>query len=131
MDISDFFLATSKTLNYLDSPITGPFFVIFIGVWVYLRHYLNLRILCSILTEFKTVGEWELNWDTQQYKCWISQYITFFLIASLQCVNLYWLFLIFRILKRYVFGGVTADERSDDESEGDSESGNEDSKKNQ
>lgn len=129
MDVSDFFLATSKTLNYLDSPITGPFFVVFIGVWVYLRHYLNLRILWSVLTEFKTVGEWELNWVTQQYKCWISQYITFFLIASLQCVNLYWLFLIFRILLRYVFGGVTRDERSDDES--DSESSNDESKKNQ
>ncbi|CUM68473.1 uncharacterized protein PRCAT00006198001 [Priceomyces carsonii] len=131
MDVSDFFLATSKTLNYLDSPIQGPFFVIFVGIWIYLRHYLNLRILWSVLTEFRSVGEWDLNWDTQQYKCWISQPITFFLISALQLVNMYWLFLIFRILYRYVYGGVTKDERSDDE-ESDSESSEDDevSKKN-
>ena len=57
--------------------ITGPFFVIFIGVWIYLRHYINLQILWSVLTEFRTVGDFELNWITQQYKCWISQPITF------------------------------------------------------
>lgn len=117
MDISDFFLATSKTLNYLDSIITGPFFVIFVLVWIYLRHYLNLIILWSVLTEFKTVGHWELNWITQQYKCYISQPIVFFLIGALQLVNAYWLFLIFRILSRYVKGNAPKDERSDDESE--------------
>ncbi|KAK6456352.1 acyl-CoA-dependent ceramide synthase [Scheffersomyces xylosifermentans] len=130
MDVSDFFLATSKTLNYINSPFTGPFFVVFVSVWIYLRHWINLRILYSVLTEFRTVGEWELNWDTQQYKCWISQPIVFFLIGALQLVNAYWLFLIFRILWRYIDGGVTKDERSDDEdSEG--ESSEEESKKSQ
>lgn len=130
MDVSDFFLSTSKTLNYLDSPFTGPFFVIFVGVWIYLRHYQNLRILWSVLTEFRTVGEWELNWDTQQYKCWISQPIVFTLIFALQILNAYWLFLIFRILSRYIVGGVTEDERSDDEDEEISETESQD-KKNQ
>lgn len=117
MDVSDFFLATSKTLNYLDSPATSYFFVTFVGVWIYLRHYVNLRILWSVITEFKTVGDYTLNWDTQQYKCYISQPIVFFLIGALQLVNGYWLFLICRILKRYIVGGVAADERSDDESD--------------
>ncbi|WLF76455.1 sphingosine N-acyltransferase lag1 [Lodderomyces elongisporus] len=117
MDVSDFFLAISKTLNYLDSSLTGPFFVLFIGVWIYLRHYINLRILWSVLTEFRTVGEWELNWETQQYKCYISQPITFFLIFALQLVNIYWLILILRILYRYIFSGDKKDERSDDEEE--------------
>lgn len=121
MDVSDFFLATSKTLNYLDSPITGGFFAIFVFVWIYLRHYLNLKILWSVATEFRTVGVWELNWDTQQYKCWISQPITFFLIGALQLVNIYWLWLIFRILHRYIFVGETKDERSDSESEDEEE----------
>ncbi|CUM56667.1 unnamed protein product [Debaryomyces tyrocola] len=129
MDVSDFFLATSKTLNYLNSPLTGPFFVLFVGIWIYLRHYLNLRILWSVLTEFRNVGEWELNWDTQQYKCWISQPIVFFLIGALQIVNAYWLFLIFRILWRYVAGGVTKDERSDDEDDEETESGEDETKK--
>ncbi|KAJ5894747.1 hypothetical protein N7495_006438 [Penicillium taxi] len=116
-DISDFFLATSKTLNYLDSYITIPYFATFVGMWIYLRHFLNLKILWAVLTEFRTVGPFELNWETQQYKCWISQYITFGLLASLQAVNLFWLFLILRILANYVFNNITKDERSDDEEE--------------
>ncbi|RAL12967.1 TLC domain-containing protein [Aspergillus homomorphus CBS 101889] len=114
-DISDFFLATSKTLNYLDHWITAPYFGIFVGMWIYLRHYLNLKILWAVLTEFRTVGPFELNWETQQYKCWISQYITFALLASLQAVNLFWLFLILRILKNYIISDIRKDERSDDE----------------
>lgn len=117
MDVSDFFLATSKTLNYLDSPLTSYFFVTFVGVWVYLRHYINIRILWAVMTEFKTVGDYTLNWDTQQYKCYISQPLVFTLIFALQLVNAYWLFLICRILKRYIVVGVPEDERSDDESE--------------
>ncbi|CAI5755698.1 unnamed protein product [Candida verbasci] len=121
MDVSDFFLALSKTLNYLNSAYTPQFFILFIFVWIYLRHYQNLRILYSVLTEFRTVGEWDLNWDTQQYKCWISQPITFFLIFALQLVNIYWLFLIFRILYRLFVSGEQKDERSDNESEEESE----------
>lgn len=113
-------MQTSKLFNYLDLMITGPFFFVFILVWTYLRHFINLRILYSILTEFSTVGPYTLDWDTQQYKCWISQIITFALLASLQAVNLFWLFLIFRIAYRYVasWGDVKEDERSEyDESE--------------
>ncbi|KAJ5718375.1 Sphingosine N-acyltransferase lac1 [Penicillium malachiteum] len=116
-DVSDFFLATSKTLNYLDAYFTIPYFGVFVGTWVYLRHVLNLKILWAVLTEFRTVGPFELNWETQQYKCWISQYITFALLASLQAVNLFWLYLILRILANYIFNSVTKDERSDDETE--------------
>lgn len=95
--------------------ITAPYFGVFVGVWIYLRHVLNLKILWAVLTEFRTVGPFELNWETQQYKCWISQYITFALLASLQAVNLFWLFLILRILKNYLFTNVKKDERSEDE----------------
>ncbi|KAF2148248.1 longevity-assurance protein 1 [Myriangium duriaei CBS 260.36] len=120
-DISDFFLATSKVLNYIDSPVTIPYFVFFIGVWTYMRHYLNLRILYATATEFRTVGPFELNWDTQQYKCWISQYITFALLAVLQAVNLFWMFLILRILYRYAITKVATDDRSDSEEEDEDE----------
>jgi len=128
-DISDFFLATSKILNYLDSPITIPYFVTYIGIWTYLRHYLNLVILKSLLPpgripftniatgEFATVGPYELNWETQQYKCWISQVITFFLLAALQAINMFWSVLLIRILRRYLLAGEVKDERSEDEPE--------------
>lgn len=87
-------------------------------MWGYLRHYINLKILYSILTEFATVGPYELNWETQQYKCWISQAITFALLAALQAVNLFWWFLICRIAYRFVVANEMDDDRSDyDDSE--------------
>ncbi|TKX22079.1 sphingosine N-acyltransferase-like protein FUM17 [Elsinoe australis] len=123
-DISDFFLATSKVLNYIDSSITAPYFFLFMCIWTYLRHYINLKILYSVLTEFRTVGPWELNWTTQQYKCWISQYICFGLLATLQAVNLFWLYLITKIALRFVWTKEElADERSDDEEEEEEEEG--------
>ena len=101
----------------------GPYFVFFMGVWAYLRHWVNLRILWSILTEFKTVGPYELNWETQQYKCWIAQYITFTLLAAIQGLNLIWWFYICRIAYRFAVTQVAEDERSEyEESEGESES---------
>jgi acyl-CoA-dependent ceramide synthase len=92
------------------------------AVWGYMRHYVNLKILYSILTEFQTVGPWELNWETQQYKCRLSQYITFSLMASLQAINLFWWFLICRIAYRFVVNDGLADERSEyEDSEGEEE----------
>lgn len=102
-------------MNYIDCAIVGPFLFVFMCVWAYMRHYLNLRILWSLLTEFRTVDGFYLDWETQHYKCWISQYITFGLLAVLQSVNCYWFFLILRIAKNYVFAGVKKDERSADE----------------
>lgn len=82
-------------------------------VWGYLRHYVNLRVLYSIFTEFKTVGPYELNWETQQYKCLLSQVITFSLLASLQAVNLFWWFLICRIAYRFIRYSTADDDRSE------------------
>jgi acyl-CoA-dependent ceramide synthase len=84
-------------------------------VWIYLRHYLNLRILFSLFTEFKTVGPYELNWETQQYKCTISFVITLALLSCLQALNLFWLFFIIRIAYRFVVHNVAKDDRSDAE----------------
>lgn len=83
-------------------------------IWIYLRHYINLHILWSTLTEFRTIGLYELNWEGQQYKSWFSQVITFTLLASLQAVNLFWLFLILRIAKNYIIANLDpVDVRSD------------------
>lgn len=119
MDVSDFLLCLSKTCNYLESVFTTPVFVIFVVCWVYLRHYINLKILWSVLTEFRTEGNYVLNFATQQYKCWISLPIVFVLIAALQLVNLYWLALIIRILYRLLWKGIQKDERSESESDED------------
>ncbi|KHO00721.1 Longevity assurance, LAG1/LAC1 [Metarhizium album ARSEF 1941] len=120
-DISDFFLATSKVLNYLDHPLVAPYFFLFVCVWIYLRHVVNLRILWSLMTEFRTVGPFELDWATEQYKCWISQYISVALLASLQALNLFWLFYIIRIAYRFIRDSTADDERSDDDDDDDDE----------
>ncbi|CRK25387.1 hypothetical protein BN1708_003960 [Verticillium longisporum] len=114
-DISDLFLATSKLLNYIDHPLTGPYFAVFMFVWIYLRHYINLRIIWSLLTEFQTIGPFELNWATEQYKCRISQVITLGLLSFLQALNLFWLFFIIRIAYRFLRDSKATDDRSEDE----------------
>jgi very-long-chain ceramide synthase len=80
-----------------------------------MRHYLSLRILWSEFNEFKTVGPYELNWATGQYKCSISHYISTALLASLQCLNIFWLYYILRIAYRFLLTNVAQDDRSDDE----------------
>jgi acyl-CoA-dependent ceramide synthase len=84
-------------------------------VWIYLRHYLNLRILFSLFTEFKTVGPYGVNWETQQYKGTLSFVITLSLLSSLQALNLFWLFFILRIAYRFAVHNVAKDDRSDAE----------------
>ncbi|KAJ5368645.1 uncharacterized protein N7496_008405 [Penicillium cataractarum] len=117
-DISDFFLAVSKSFHYIDSELVIPFYALNVGTWIYLRHYLNLRILWSLLTEFRTVGPYELNWETQQYKCWISNIITFALLAMLQSLNLFWLYCLLRSAWKFISTGEKKDDRSEDESDG-------------
>ncbi|KAK4189553.1 TLC domain-containing protein [Podospora australis] len=114
-DISDFFLATSKTLNYIDHPLTGPYYFTFMCVWIYLRHYLNIRILMSLFNEFKTVGPYELNWETGQYKSELAFYITGSLLSALQALNLFWLFFIIRIAYRFIRDKEATDDRSEAE----------------
>lgn len=110
-------LQTCLTLGYIQSPLVQPYFFLFSSVWVYLRHYMNLRMLYSIVTEFQTVGPFDLNLATEQYKCWISQYVTFSLLAMLQALNLFWFFLILRIAYNIVVKNVKRDVRSDGEDE--------------
>lgn len=62
-----------------------------------------------------TVGPYELNWVTEQYKCWLSQWISTALLASLQALNLFWLYHILRIAYRIVFFNVIEDDRSDND----------------
>lgn len=80
-----------------------------------MRHYLNLCIIFSLFTEFKTVGPYEINWETQQYKGLLSNVITFGLLAALQALNLFWLFFIVRIAYRFVVYSIAEDDRSEAE----------------
>lgn len=116
-DVSDFFLATSKALNYLDHWIIGPYFAFFIAVWIYTRHYINLGIIFSIAREFRTVGPFFLDWDRGFYKCELAQLIAGTLLGAIQALNLFWLWFILRIAKRFVLSAEAVDERSEDEAD--------------
>lgn len=84
-------------------------------MWIYLRHYLNLQILYSLITEYPTVGPYELNWENEQFKCPLGNVLTFGLLAALQSLNLFWLYCLFRSAYKFVFLGIAKDDRSDDE----------------
>jgi len=133
-DLSDFFFAVrissigifcsqapltntqvSKVLNYLDHPLVAPYFAFFVCSWIYLRHYLNLRILYSEFNEFKTVGPYGIVWEIGQYKGPLSHYISTGLLGTLQAINLFWLFLICRVCYRFVLFNNLQDDRSDNE----------------
>ena len=82
-------------------------------IWIYLRHYLNLRIIYSLFTEFKTIGPYVMDWEAGQFKCPLSFGITLSLLGSLQALNLFWLFFILRIAYRFAVHKVAQDDRSD------------------
>lgn len=124
-DISDLLLAICKSLVYVNSRFIAHSFVIAVAGWVYLRHYLNIRILVSLVTEFRTVGPYELDWETEQYKCWISNVVTFVLLAALQGLNIFWLGALLRSAYRLVFLKIVKDDRSEDEEEESGEGGKE------
>lgn len=122
-DISDFFLSVSKSLNYIESKLQGWSFALCIAMWIYLRHYINLRILYSTLPggEFSTVGPYVLDWDTEQYKCPLANAIAFGLLAALQALNIFWLYCLMRNAYKFVVLGEAKDDRSEAEDEGEVE----------
>ena len=108
---------TSKSLHYVNSRFVGPYFALCIGMWVYLRHYLNLRILYSLLWEYRTVGPYGMDWEAGQYKGVLSNVVTFVLLASLQALNLFWLYCLLRAAYKLVVLNIAKDDRSDDDDE--------------
>jgi len=97
-------------------------FVWFIGVWTYMRHYLNVRILWSVWNEYALAAPETRQWDPPR-GVWLAgwlRYQIFGALFALQMVNIFWYFLIWRVLYRAVFASVIADDRSDDEDEPDS-----------
>jgi very-long-chain ceramide synthase len=56
-----------------------------------------------------------MDWEAGQFKCPLSHYISTALLASLQGLNLFWLYYILRIAYRFVFYHVAEDDRSDND----------------
>jgi acyl-CoA-dependent ceramide synthase len=104
-------------LNYLDHFLVGPYFALFVCVWIYTRHYLNIVLLISEFNEFKTVGPYGMDWYGESFKGPLSHYLSTVLISGLQALNLFWLFHILRIAWRFIAYTDLADDRSDEEDE--------------
>ncbi|BGP42499.1 sphingosine N-acyltransferase lag1 [Rhodotorula kratochvilovae] len=129
MDLPDICLALSKCLNYLDLQRTSEAsFVFFLGVWTYMRHYLNLRILWSVWHEFDLVPAQFRSWTSGDHKGWWlfygfgsgaiprwMKYQIFAPILALQLVNAFWTYLILRILFRILRGVNATDIREEEE----------------
>ncbi|GAA5892554.1 hypothetical protein JCM8208_005849 [Rhodotorula glutinis] len=128
MDLPDICLALSKCLNYLDLQRTSEAsFVFFLVIWTYMRHYLNLRILWSVWTEFDLIPERYRSWTTEGNAWWLWEGLgtgavpkwmrlqIFAPILALQLVNAFWTYLILRILVRILSGKNARDVREEDE----------------
>ncbi|KAJ3799101.1 longevity assurance proteins LAG1 LAC1 [Lentinula aff. detonsa] len=124
MDIPDAFFAFSKLLNYLRAERAKVVsFIIFICVWTYFRHILNFYILYSVWFEYDLIPEsskvW--IWANGTYLDWWMKYQVFAPLFLLQLLNLFWYYLIMRVLHRAAVGSELDDVRSDDEDEGEDE----------
>ncbi|KAH9951612.1 longevity assurance proteins LAG1 LAC1 [Amylocystis lapponica] len=125
MDVPDTFLAFSKLLNYIQwerSKVAT--FAIFVVIWTYFRHWQNLVILHSVWTEFDLIPATSRRWSPEDGVWMVGwmKYQIFIPILLLQFLNLFWYFLILRILVRAIATPETdkvTDVRSDDEDDDD------------
>lgn len=86
----------------------------------YFRHYLNIWILWSVWAQFDLIRPSERSaFDplNDKWLSWWMKWQIFTPIFLLQLINLFWYFLIWRILVRAVFYRDLKDERSEDEEE--------------
>ncbi|KAJ7035756.1 hypothetical protein C8F04DRAFT_1097280 [Mycena alexandri] len=115
MDVPDLLLAVSKMLNYLqlERPKVVSF-AVFVVAWTYFRHYISIRILWSLRYDkahqifSPRTGIYMALWMRDQM---------FYALCVLQVLNLFWYYLILRILFRTIFHAETDDNRSDAEEE--------------
>jgi len=120
MDLPDSFLGFSKLMNYINYERTKVVsFVVFLGVWTYFRHYLNIVMLWSVWTQFDLMPETSKQWSPKDgvWLVWWMKYQIFVPILLLQFLNLFWYYLVLRIAYRAVLGVSVTDDRSDDEDE--------------
>jgi len=124
MDLPDSLLGLTKVLNYIQWDKTKiAVFVVFIGLWTYFRHYLNLVMLWSVWTQFDLMPESSKRWSPNDgvWMVWWMKYQIFAPIVLLQLLNLFWYVLILRILVRAVTDVKVTDSRSDNEDDGETD----------
>ncbi|KAF8913992.1 TLC domain-containing protein [Gymnopilus junonius] len=121
MDLPDAFFAFSKLLNYIQWDTAKLYaYAIFFAIWTYFRHYLNIRILWSVWYELPNIPEWTRKWSWSEGVYLVSwmRYQVFIPLLLLQFLNLFWYYLMTKILIRGLTSKPVDDIRSDDEGEG-------------
>jgi len=119
MDLADIVLAFAKCLNYIKYQRSSEVvFGIMLCTWTYFRHYLNLKILWSVWTQYDVYVPATARYFRPQDRVWLApwmKYQVFVPIMLLQFVNLFWYYLIWRIVVRIIIGQDLKDIRSSDE----------------
>ncbi|KAJ7190987.1 TLC domain-containing protein [Mycena pura] len=119
MDVPDAALALSKLLNYLClARAKVVSFVVFVVLWTYFRHYLSIRILWSLWYEFEELVPRHAQIFSPRAGLYMPPWMRdqmFGALCVLQGLNLFWYYLIIRILVRSIMTSETDDNRSDDE----------------
>ncbi|KAG1752705.1 longevity assurance proteins LAG1 LAC1 [Suillus paluster] len=132
MDIPDAFLAFSKLLNYMGwHRLKVASLVVFLVAWtpsVTSGIGLNLVILWSVWFEFDLIDESNRVWapDTGAWLVWWMKYQMVFPISILQMLNIFWYYLIWRIVIRSLRDVEVTDVRSDDEDDSDDDDDDDD-----
>lgn len=114
-DIADIFLETAKVFNYcstnkrftwLKSWVVDPLFGVFaVSFFVTRLVYYPYSIIGSVFFEGCSI-----------FKCTFhSCYFFIFLLLALQCLHIFWFYLIARMIWKLANGTMTKDERSDDD----------------
>ncbi|KAJ2798397.1 Sphingosine N-acyltransferase lag1 [Coemansia guatemalensis] len=125
MDFPDIFLSSAKLLRYLGyMTVPNILFGAFTVSWVFTKHYLCLKMMLSIWTE----GPQEIPYEKQfprypnSYASYPIVIVIWIILCVLQAILIYWFVMILRVLQRVLIQGKdAADNRSDDEEDGESD----------
>ncbi|KAL4966471.1 TLC domain-containing protein [Aspergillus stella-maris] len=120
-DVSDALLAFAKCISYATKNpyISMPYFALFVGNWIYWRHYIGGITFWTLLTKYRPAITEAYGWEDEQWKAATLHGAVTVLFGALQVMNAYWLFLILRITVKSVFGGEVPTDERESEEEGD------------
>ncbi|KAI9222878.1 TLC domain-containing protein [Blastocladiella britannica] len=120
MDVGDIFLCSAKCFNYVHwRTICDATFVLFVGVWLYSRHYIYYFLIRSVYVE--SLATLEMRWAPSEGR-YVSIGMWYFFLALLiilQILLVLWLYLILRVIAKVITGSGAEDNRSDDEEDDD------------
>ncbi|TPX35151.1 hypothetical protein SeMB42_g07231 [Synchytrium endobioticum] len=122
-DVSDVFLALSKALKYCGFvAMVDVCTAVFAVSWLMTRHFGMSVILRSVLFDAPVlITERKWNPEEGNFYSWNVYYFFLVLIAALEIMCAWWLYLILKIAWNMIRGHHADDDRSDDEDAADNE----------